>query len=400
MSGFASSIILSGRAFTPPESQRVEQEAAGKVGKALGVIAAIVVPFAAPAIFGAIASSGVLGAGLAGAAASGGFVGALTNTLGSAVVGGLLNTAVGGSFAQGALSAGLGGLTRGLSTASAVQAGANTQGAATAGLNAVGGTGPVVLAPTAGVGPTNLAIGATTNTSGGFMGTIQNILGSAVSSIDLNRVGAAVINAAVNGQSMGELDRAVAQARAELDALKQQDQAAYMQKINLAKQITDEADRQKPEWLAKIRMADVAGVMNKEHDQALRNIAVRQGGSLDGGQRKAYERSGRLDIGRAKALAWGQGWGEGVRNQAALRGQAAGLLTGPNAQLWEAGARLNMDQVEQRNRLRASTAGGFASVFNGGDYAPTTSPETQPTQDNQNDKENDSFMAGLQWPRG
>lgn len=395
MSGFASNIILSGKVFAPPEIQPVEQEAAGKAGKILGAVAAIIVPFAAPAVWGAIAGSTAIGASIAGAA-TGVFGAALTNVLGSAVVGGLMNAGIayasgarGGqvwqAFGSAALSSGTGALTRAATTAAG-------------GLNAIGGQGPVVLAPTAG-STTNLAIGASSAT-GGFMETVRNTVGSAISNIDLNRLGAAVINAAVNGQSMGELDDAVAQARAELEILRQQDQAAYMQRISTAQQILADADRQDPSWLARVRMGDVAGVMNREHDQALRNIAVRQGGSLDSGQRKAYERSGRLDIGRAKALAWGQGWGEGVRNQAALRGQAAGLLTGPNAQLWEAGTRLSMDQVEQRNRLRASTAGGFASVFNGGNYAPSTSPETQQSNQNQNDEETDAFTAGLQWPRG
>lgn len=401
MSGFASSIILSGKVFTPPEVQPVEQEAAGKVGKALGVIAAIVIPFAAPAVFGAIASSGALGASLAGAAASGGFIGAVTNIVGSTVIGGAMNVIAGGSFAQGALSgglgAGMGALSRGLS------GGANAAGAAKAGLNAVGGTGPVSLAPGVGgaagsygiTSATGATAGLTTATqSGGIMGQISNIFGN----LPIDRIGTAIVNAVVNGESQERLDALVAQQQAALAGLNAQEQAAYAQRMQAAEQVLAAAGRMDPTRIAYMRMADVAGVMNREHDQALRNIAVRQGGSLDSGQRKAYERSGRLEIGRRKAQAFGEGYQDANQAQGQLYGQAAGLFTGPSYQGWQLGYGLAADAEQARNSLERSTAAGFTSVFNEQDYDRSTSPSpTDPR--NQND-DDDAFTGGRNWPNG
>lgn len=404
MSGFASSIILFGKVFTPPEVRPVEQEAAGKVGKALGVIAAIVIPFAAPAVFGAIASSGALGASLAGAAASGGFIGAVTNIVGSAVIGGAMNVIAGGSFAQGALSgglgAGMGALSRGLS------GGANAAGAAKAGLNAVGGTGPVSFAPGVGgaagsYGVTNAAAGATAGLttatqSGGIMGQIGNIFGN----LPIDRIGTAIVNAVVNGESQERLDALVAQQQAALAGLNAQEQAAYAQRMQAAEQVLAAAGRMDPTRIAYMRMADVAGVMNREHDQALRNIAVRQGGSLDSGQRKAYERSGRLEIGRRKAQAFGEGYQDANQAQGQLYGQAAGLFTGPSYQGWQLGYGLAADAAQARNRLERSTAAGFTSVFNERDYDRSTSPSpTDPRNQNNND-DDDAFTGGRNWPNG
>lgn len=406
MSGFASSIILSGKVFTPPEVRPVEQEAAGKVGKALGVIAAIVIPFAAPAIWGAIATSTAIGSSLAGAM-TGVFGATVTNIVGSAVIGGAMNVVAGGSFAQGALSGGLGAgtgmLSRGLS-GSANAAG----GVAKAGVNAVGGTGPVALAPGVGgaagsYGVTNAAAGlnAATATAGGVqstgvMGTIRNIF-SGASGVDLNRIGAAIVNAAVNGQNMGELNGLVAQQRAELDALRAQDEAQYNLRIQAAQQILNDADRQDPSWLARVRMADVAGMEANQFRQAMRNIATTQGGSLDQGQRKAYERAASLHTARSKALAWGRGWGEGVQNQASLRGQGAGLLTSPNYAGWQSDTDLEAGAAQARAHYRGNTAGVFAdAIFGSGTYNPTTSPA--PADQEQN--EDDAFTAGRNWPRG
>jgi len=406
MSGFASSIILSGKVFTPPEIQ-VEQEAAGKVGKVLGVIAAIAVPFAAPAIWGAIAGSTTIGASLAGAM-TGVFGAGLTNIIGSAVVGGIMNAGIayasgarGGevwsAFGSAALSSGAGAWARGLSGANATgatQAGLQTVsdgGAAFAGTGYNIGTGTTVID-----GVISGAGGATAATSSGsIMGQISNIFGN----LPIDRIGTAIVNAVVNGESQERLDALAAQQRAALEGLNAQEQAAYAQRMQAAEQVLAAAGRMDPTRIAYMRMADVAGIMNREHDQALRNIAVRQGGSLDQGQRKSYQRSSRLEIGRRKAQAFGEGYQDGNQAQAQLYGQAAGLFTGPNYQGWQFGYGLAADVEQARNRLNRSTAAGFTSVFNEQDYGRSTSPSpTDPR--NQNNDDDDAFTGGQNWPNG
>lgn len=389
MSGFASSIILSGKVFAPPEVQPVEQEAAGKVGKIFGAIAAVVIPFAAPAIWGAIAGSTAIGASLAGAMTST-FGATLTNIIGNAVIGGALNAIAGGSFAQGALSAGL-------------RAGVGSLSRAASGVNAVGGTGPVSLAPPASVAASS-SIGSVaaglvdpaTQGGGGIMSQIANIFSGG----GINRIGAAIANAVVNGESQERLDALMAEQRAALAGLNAQEQAAYAQRMAAAEQVLAAAGRMDPARAAYMRMGDVAAIMNREHDQAKRNIAVKQGGSLDAGQRKAYERSGRLEIGRRKAQAWGEGYDRANTAQAQLYGQAAGLFTGPNFGAFDRGYELEADAARTRNQLDRSTMGGFVSAFQP-NYNPSTSPSPSDPR-NQNDDDdnngnNDAFTNGYNW---
>lgn len=411
MSGIASNIIFSGGMLSTSTTYiDTQPEAAGKVGKVLGVIAAIVIPFAAPAVFGAIASSGVLGSAIAGAAASGGFIGGLTTVIGSAVTGGIMNAAV--AYAGGArggdvwraagsaaLSSGLNAGIRGVQAGmQAARTGATVPGAVKAPLGApsVGASGMGSVGAATANTP-GIVAAQTTGASGGIMQTLGNMFRGA-SQVDLSRVGAAIVNAAVNGQSMGRLDGLVAQQRAELEALRQTDQAQYAQRISAAQQLLADADKNDPSWMARMRMADIAGMEANQFRQAMRNIAVRQGGSLDQGQRTAYERSASLHTGRSKALAWGQGWGQGVQNQAALRAQGAGLLTSPNYGPWQAETELLAGQQRARDEAARSTAGGFVGAFSERDYRPSTSPDpSAPSNQNQN---NDPWQAGLNFGRG
>lgn len=398
-----------------PVAFATDDEAAGKVGKFLGIIAAVVIPFAAPAIFGAIAGSGILGSSLAAAAASG-TMGALTITLGSAAVGAIINAGIayaggarGGDVwraaGMGAIQGGLGGFSgAGAGGASAATAGAGAApGAATAGLNAAGGVGPLSLAPSAaataaGAAP-NIAIGATVangaaaanGASASIMSSLGRMFGNNPQLIQ--RLGAAVVNAAVNNTSLQGMDDLVAQQRAELQALQQQDAAAYAQRIGAAQQVLDLANRMDPAWLGRVRMADVAGVEANQYRQAMRNIATQRGGQLDFGQRRAYERASALHIGRSKALAYNQGWGQGAEAQGQLYGQAAGLFTGPNMQPWQQETELLLGQQRAHQQANRSTAAGFVGAFGERNYAQPTSPE-------QNNNDDDPYSIGLTHPFG
>jgi hypothetical protein len=214
--------------------------------------------------------------------------------------------------------------------------------------------------------------------SGQMVNGIRSIMGN-IDGDTLNRVGAAVINAAINGGSLGRLDSVVAEQRAELDALRRSDRAVYDQRISQAQQLIAAADQADPAWRGRIAMADVAGMEANQSRQAMRNVATRQGGSLDSGQRNAYERSSALHTARSKALAYNRGFSEAevVRNQA--RSAAAGLL-GPDqmgALHWQAETGLRADQERARSELNRSTAGMFADAFFGSgtfNQAPSPSP--------------------------
>lgn len=380
-----------------------DEEAAGKIGRVLGIVAAIFMPYAAPMIFHAVAGSGILGAGLAGAVASG-TVGTLTNVIGSAVVGGILNAGIayaGGArgaavwqaAGMGALGGGIGGYAR--------APGAMASNIPTTPTSAPGGPTPLTVpAATGGAMPGASSLVQTTGqvTTGATAMSPSGILTNSIRSIfpnigtsDIGRLGAVLINAAVNGQSMGRLDGLVAQQKAELDALKSTNAAAYQQKIMEAQKVLQDADRMDPEWWARVRMADVAGMEANQFKQAVRNIVTRQGGMYDAGQLKAYERSSALHTARSKALAWGTGYKDAFLAQNQLRQTGAGML-GPDEagyQLWQAGAELDAAKERARREASNSTGGGFANLIAGENYPQATSPD--PSNQGQNQMGNGSF---------
>lgn len=416
MLGYASSFYYIDDGHTVP----LEEEAAGKVGRALGIVAAIVVPFAAPAVFGAIAGSGALGAGLASAAASG-TIGGLTSALGSAVVGGIMNAGV--AYASGARggdvwrAAGVGAIGGGVgSIAGAAGGGA---GAASGGAGAAGGAGALNVAPlttaplantgafsvaplstapiTAGAAPlaSGAAAGAPSST---ITGSIQRMFGN-VDGDTMRRIGATLVNAAVNGQNMGQMNALVEQQRAELAALAASDRATYEQRINAAQQILADADRMDPRWHARIAMADVAGIEANEFRQAMRNIAVSRGG-LNAGQQRAYERSKSLHTARSKALAYNKASIEAgaARNQ--LRGAGAQLL-GPNTgglAAWQADTDLQAAAFQEQADNNRNSWGTFVGgILESGDHRPATSPDPSEDEDNGN---SNGFAGGLIDPFG
>ena len=396
------------------------EEAAGSIGKFLGIIAAIAIPFAAPAIFGAIAGSGILGAGLA-SAVTGGVVTGLGGVLGSAVVGGIMNAGIayasgarGGDVWRaagiGALSGGIGGLSHAFAAgASATSGAAGVPGAAaaTAGAPAIAATS--AAAPGAlsslpvGAGTAGAGLGGSLTAGGGVLATgataaptlssaivngITRTFGN-IGQTAINRIGAVLTNAAVNGQSMGRLDGLVAQQRAELEALRVSDKAAYDQRISAAQQILSSADRMDPAWYARTRMADVAGMEANQFEQTMRNIAVRQGGAFDSGQQNAYERGAALHAARSKALAYNQGFVEATGTQNNLRAQGAGLL-GPDTagfQNWQADTELRAAQERAHREASNSTWGGVgAALFGEHNYNPSTSPDPSAPQNGNSDE--------------
>lgn len=383
---FSGAIALSGAFASTPIScvmyiddcayVPLQEEAAGKIGKYLAVAAAIIVPFAAPAVFGAIAGSGVLGASMAAAAGSAGFMGTMTGIIGSAITGGVMSAAaafaggarggdVWSAFATGGLGSGFSAFRAGQAVNAATSVGNVTQGASavTAGLETV----------TAG---TAAAVPATAS-SGGIMQNIMNMIpGVGGDQTAMNRIGAMLINAAVNNQSMGRLDNLVNQQRAELAALRVSDRAAHDLKISEAQKMLQAADRMDPQWYARLAMADVAGMEETQFRQTMRNIAVRQGGSLDDGQQKAYERGQKLHTARSKALAYNQGFAGATVAQQQIRGQAAGLIGPDEASYRNITAQQAIEQGAYRERagLVADTFAPLVSELNTPNHRPAETP--------------------------
>lgn len=380
MSGYASNIY-----YIDDYQVELGEESAGKIGAVIGAIVSIAIPFAAPAIWGALASSTAIGAGIS-AALTGAFGATAASVIGSAAVGaaaGALNAYASG--ARGAdvwraagmagISSGIGGYTRAATAATAVRG----AGQAAPGVNAIGGTGPVSLQPTA----ANLASTANTGTatmsgSAQLMDQVNNIFSGG----GINQIGRALTNAIVNGESQERINALAAQQRAALQSLSAQEQAAYSQRMQTAQQILADADRMDPAWQARVRMADIAGMEANAKRQAMRNIATRQGGSLDTGQRKAYERSSALKIARDKVLGYTDAYTRGQAAQNATRAQGAGLLNGPSFAAFNAGLDLESG-VEQATRAnQESTWGGFTdAIFGTRTPAPSVSPDNSVPED-------------------
>lgn len=377
---------MSGFAYNNQNSQP-EQEAAGKAGMYLGAIASIVMPFAAPAIFGSITASGVLGTGLRLAATNTGFLGSLTRVLGSAAVNALSQAGVAAASGadnrdvwraagMGALQGGVGGLTRG----APVPAGGTVSGTvnSTGGLVAQQAAQPTVgsIFTGGGYGFTAAPAAQGAAQGGGFFDQIGRLVGGDGAGSDMTRrIGAAIVNAAVNKTSLNQLDGVVAEQRRQLQALYNTDRPAYNQRISTAQQILSEADKMDPEWYARTRMADVAGMEATQFQQAMRNIAVRQGGSLDSGQRKAYERGAALHTARSKALAYNQGHVQATGAQNQLRATGMAGLTPDDAAFRNLGAQgdLALGAWDARRQLNQNTAGEFTAAFTEPTYRPPAS---------------------------
>jgi hypothetical protein len=187
----------------------------------------------------------------------------------------------------------------------------------------------------------------------------------------------------MNGTQMAGMDDLVAQQRRELDKLAATNQAAYQARIGEAQKIIASADAMDPAWRGRIAMADVQGAEERSGDQAMRNIAVRQGGSLDTGQRKAYERGHALHTARSKSLAYNQAFKQAEVAQNQMRAQGAGLM-GPDQgglQIQQARQGLEIDAQRARDELWSDTAGAFSSALFGTRYNPATSPDPSANYD-------------------
>jgi hypothetical protein len=199
----------------------------------------------------------------------------------------------------------------------------------------------------------------------------------------MQRIGAMLVNAAVNNQSMGRLDGLVAQQRAELEALRVSDRAAYDLRISEAQKMLLEANSMDPKWYARLAMADVAGMEEKQFNQTMRNIAVRQGGNLDTGQQNAYERKQKLHTARSRALAYNTAYMAADQAKSQRQTQAVSLI-GPDTAGMAAWDRETELLAGQERARRESSDSTWAPVLSGL-VTPNHRPAESPVPDEEED---------------
>lgn len=293
--------------------------------KVIGVAAAVAIPFAAPAIATSIGLSGAIGATL-GSGLTGAALGAGT----AALTGG--NVGRGALF--GALGGGIGGYMQGAQAAQAAQqAGVSTQSlaglggpaasgyATTGGLNASGV--PIMLARTAGQ----------TAPSGGstFLEALKQVPKTvaerfsdpdALADLTLRAAGNLAGSAAV-GTGLSPAEQQLLQAQTEeLAWLRENNQAAFQQRLQAAQDLLGQAKYFDPEYF---------GLQAARRQQLAGSVAEREGlRGLTGAAREAEQRRYRLGTARNVGTAYDVGFGQGVQSRTQLQQAGLQALPSPN----------------------------------------------------------------------
>lgn len=283
--------------------------------KVLAIGAAIAIPFAAPAILGAVAGSAAV-SGIAGGAVSGFLGTAAGKVAGSAVIGGLASKATGGSFTQGAVSGGLGGFNAagGLSGLKAGAAGATNVPGAVA---------------------TNVP-GAVASNVGGGTGIFSRV-GNALSSMGLTDSGmlgraATYLASGVIAKGTRPDDPIFNQYVSRLKQLEQSDNQLFQQTMQIAQQNLAEAEAIDPTGEA-MRAGTQARIQTlAAGEQALENIPQSQVGLRSAQTRQYY-----TDAARNMAAASTQAESAARTRKAGLRTSAFQDVTVPTNR-WNAAA--------------------------------------------------------------
>tara|TARA_R100001510_G_scaffold57105_1_gene64148 strand:+ start:832 stop:2151 length:1320 start_codon:yes stop_codon:yes gene_type:complete len=316
----------------------------GGTKKVLAVAAMVAIPIAAPAIASSIAASGVLGAAISGAMAttagaviSSAIVGAGLGAITAKVTGGSVRAgAIGGAIAGGiggyGARSGFGQPTTGTVTSNPniMNANANSYG----GANTFGGgaDGGFMLASntTGGLTATNAVNTGTGNVlSSGGAGFVESMKAGlsnvgqkvvskitspdALANVVLQVGGAAAAEALVPTPDNAEEAAAIEEYRAELEALRQKDEAAFNAKMDAAKAHMVQAGYYDPNYFG-LQAANRAAIsQGRKLRDFERSAALSSGGLSQGERRRAALQSG-LNV----QTAYDQGFGQGVglQNQA------------------------------------------------------------------------------------
>jgi hypothetical protein len=336
----------------------------GGAKKVLAVVAAVAIPIAAPIIASSIAASGVLGAAVSGAMAT--TAGAVVS---SAIVGAGLGAVTakvtGGNVKAGAISGLIGGGIGGYTAAAKPGMFGNPAASTTTttasnlpqaqNVNAVSGGGADSAATLSNTGGATLQkasfAGSSANTVGdaavqlsnqgaseGFVASMKAGLSDAGGKI-MDRltnpetlanaalqVGGAVAAEAIVGTPgmTAEEQAAIEQYKAELETLKQRDEAAFNQKLDAAKQYMVQAGYYDPNYFG-LQSANKAAIAEgRKLREFERKAGLRQGG-VSAGERRRAALSGGANV----QSAFDRGFLQGVNLQNQTMSTGVGLI--PNA---------------------------------------------------------------------
>ena len=317
--------------------------------KVLGFAAAVIAPFAAPAIAGAIGISGALGTALVGAGIGGigagiaganPLVGGLLGGLGTfAASGALGRIGASGAAASGTKAGGLFDLFSGPAPGSSASILGTAPGAAGATGVAAGVAGAAGGAPASG-------------------GLLSKVLGN-VGPSQLARL-TLLASGGLNGSGLsGEEKRLVALRRQELQQLATTNEGLFRRQLAEAQKLLASSSQFAPQNVAATAESGVAARLNAEQDAALRNIDPR-----NTGLRTAERRRFSIARGGQRAAAFQAGLQSGASEQARLA--SVGLSALPrSAPEKYAGLLLPLQQgiSERRRQAQADRARLFGGLF-------------------------------------
>jgi hypothetical protein len=382
----------------------------------VGVVAAVAIPFAAPALAAAVMGSTALGGALAAGATTLGMTG--TSAVIGAGLGAASAAATGGDIGRGALFGGLGGGLGGLAKAgqAATAAQGASQGAATTqqGFNAATSAQGLATDAAAGLAPQGFSGGAVDATVAGLSSGMQGagaatapgaMAGLGTSAPALAESAQAGLTTGVQptaattwggrfkegisqgwdkitapenvsnmaleggkylagsyaaGSGMTSAEEAMMRAqRQEMKRAQEANDAIFNTRRDEALKLINEANYYDPEYMG----------LQRARQEQLRGARAKQAGlrGLNTPARTAEARRYDLGTSRATGAAYDQGYQSGVQQRTATR--AAGLAALPpgyqttTADYVALGGR--MDQAEERRRTRARDIGNLFGDFSG-----------------------------------
>jgi len=357
----------------------------GGTKKVLAVAAMVAIPIAAPAIASSIAASGVLGAAISGAMATtagavissaivGAGLGAITakvtggsvraGAIGGAIAGGIGGYGARSGFGQAAPSGNVPGMDVASNTYQGVGSGGVDGG--TSSLYQTASFNPnaqnLVYNPNA----TNVA-GQLSNTGTGGAGFVESMKAGlsnvgqkvvskitspdALANVVLQVGGAAATEALVPTPDNAEEAAAIEEYRAELEALRQKDEAAFNAKMDAAKAHMVQAGYYDPNYFG-LQAANRAAIVEGRRLRDFERSAALRSGGLSQGERRRAALQGGLNV----QTAFDQGFGQGVGLQNQALTTATNLIpTASTGGVTQAGGFLELASAKAERDSNAAT---------------------------------------------
>ena len=358
----------------------------GGTKKVLAVAAMVAIPIAAPAIASSIAASGVLGAAISGAMAttagaviSSAIVGAGLGAITAKVTGGSVRAgAIGGAIAGGiggyGARSGFGQPTTGTGTITSDPNIMNVNAQTYGGSGTFGNDPNLVLANTSGgISGTNAVINNASTVSNQLSGSggagffesmkagLSDVGQKVVSKITspdalanavLQVGGAAAAEALVPTPDNAEETAAIEEYKAELQALRQKDEAAFNAKMDAAKAHMVQAGYYDPNYFG-LQAANRAAISQGQKLRNFERTAALSSGGLSQGERRRAALQGGLNV----QTAYDQGFGQGVGLQNQALTTATNLIpTGSTGGVNQAAGLLQLASATNQREADAAQA--------------------------------------------